>query len=83
MNAWTMLGSPCRIKQIGALRKGFKIPRLHFFSVQNFARFLNGCGLFCVYVRTKTIGSEHFVTPIVSSGGQSESVTDFKTKCDG
>ena len=24
-----MLGSPCRIKQIGALRKGFKIPRLH------------------------------------------------------
>jgi hypothetical protein len=29
MNAWTMLGSPCRIKQIGALRKGFKIRRLH------------------------------------------------------
>ena len=28
MNAWTMLGSPCRIKQIGALRKGFKIRRL-------------------------------------------------------
>ena len=28
MNTWTMLGSPCRIKQIGALRKGFKIRRL-------------------------------------------------------
>ena len=42
-----MLGSPLRIKQIGALRKGLKIPRLHLKRLRKTARIPSECGLFC------------------------------------
>ncbi len=32
---------------IGSQRGCLHFPRLHLNDVQNFARFLNGCGLFC------------------------------------
>lgn len=59
MNAWTMLGSPCRIKQIGALRKGFKIRRLHLYLVNEMARIPSESGLFyalnCGRVKGKSL----------------------------
>ena len=61
-----MLGSPCRIKQIRALRKGVKIRRLHLKECGKLPAFPVSAAFYAQFY-WKYSACEGFVTPSVST----------------